>query len=298
MPLLSIIIVNFNDSDIAIVSLKKSLAILDQYLNDQYEIILIDNCSTDDSLHNLRHLPCQYRQVKIYSSGYNGGFGYGCNYGARHAESDLFWFLNHDAWITEISSLKSLFTLMEKKSTGAVGTLVFTQEGLLTPQAGGTLSFKYVLGSSFRVGSVYRGLPIKYREIVDFLLCKSKTFSTYRSSLHSPSTSSYEHVTAVGGASFLIRKDVYCEVDGFDENFFLYDEDGDLCLRLNKAGYSNYLFNPIAVHTINHSSTSKINKFLLKRIKLKSRHLFVKKHFDGFERFCLHVISNLTWWAL
>lgn len=85
------------------------------------------------------------------------------------------------------------------------------------------------------------------------------------------------------GASMMVRRDVFRQVNGFDEDFFLYGEEADLCLRIRKAGFA-IGYNPIVmVNHIGGASEKKNDVAALWRKKQNGLHLFIKKNYPAEE---------------
>jgi GT2 family glycosyltransferase len=292
-PQLSIISVNYNNGRLLSECIARTM---EKLSNISYGIILVDNCSTDDSYEFLCQSFLHNKFVRVVKSDSNGGFGYGCNFGAKLATSPILWFLNSDAWILNPDGLTDVFVLLKNHDTGLVGSSVYLNDGSQSPQGGGDVSFFYLFLSSFRFGQLIRQLPVPIRTLITSRLIHLPTIvgRYFKSFQHAEAQSAYL-TPSVGGASFLIKKSIYDALQGFDEGFFLYDEDGDLAVRATKAGYKNYVCPSLAIQTFVSATTSKLNKNHLKQIKLKSRLRLVNKHFSGFKRILLIVVTNLTW---
>jgi GT2 family glycosyltransferase len=289
----SIISVNYNNALLLVSVVNRTLATLSGH---SFEIIIVDNDSTDGSLSLLRDrfadIPC----VSVVGSGRNGGFGFGCNRGAAEARSDVLWFLNSDAWVSDSGGLEEALALCRRDPTGIVGTSVVYDDAKVSPQGGGDLSFSYLLISSFRLGALFRSLPEGLQKFMASLLRNwPGLFGRYARSLdHNTVRNRYQSL-GVGGASFLIRRSVYSLLGGFDEGFFLYDEDGDLCIRCVEKGFVNWIDPRVVVHTYRSASTSKVPSLKLKKIKCESRLRLIDKHFSGGRRVLLRLVTVLTW---
>ncbi|HXF93570.1 MAG TPA: glycosyltransferase family 2 protein [Nitrospiraceae bacterium] len=292
-PALSIVSVNYNNSRLLADCLDRSI---EKLRGIDYEIILVDNCSSDDSYDFLVSRFASNERVRVVRSDRNGGFGYGCNFGAELATSPVLWFLNSDAWITNIKGLSEVLNLMALRDTGMVGTSAYLVDGSPCPQGGGDVSFSYLLLSSLRLGRLFRILPSHMRDLVVRLhrLAPGAVGRYLKSFDHANQSSTYVS-QAVGGASFLISRYAFDELGGFDEGFFLYDEDGDLSARAVKSGYRNYVCPSIVTQMYLSATTSKLGNSQLKWIKLQSRQRLIRKHFSGIKRSLLLLVTRLTW---
>jgi GT2 family glycosyltransferase len=289
----SIVTVNYNNAALLIEVLDRTLATL---ANLEFEAIAVDNGSTDNSLELLQTHYAGNPKVHIISSGRNGGFGFGCNAGARVATTGIVWFLNSDAWLASPDGMDEVLDLVIQPKSGLVGTSVLLDTNESTPQGGSEMTFAYYMISSFRIGALFRKFsPTAKRWLVPILQFLPGPFGKYvegYKSGHSDET--FERI-GVGGASFLIRKEIYDRIGGFDEEFFLYDEDGDLCLRCIQAGYRNYVVPRAKVLTYPSATTSKMRSIVLKKIKRESRMRLIAKHFEGWQRYMLQMTTWLTW---
>jgi GT2 family glycosyltransferase len=295
-PGFSIITVNYNNSTLLISVLERTLETLKSH---SFEVIVVDNGSTDGSLNTLTSHYADHPIVTVIDSGKNGGFGYGCNAGARKAKAPVLWFLNSDAWVLSAAGLEQSIALTQDRDTGMVGTSVLLEDATASPQGGSDMSFSFFLLSAFRPGAMFRKLPEPVRNALQKLLRYFPgSFGRY--------SKSYEHHTVnqayvsrgVGGASFLIRASVYKQLHGFDESFFLYDEDADLCLRCIDMKLVNLVEPRVQVLTFPSATTSRVPSMRLKRIKRASRLRLIKKHFRGVQKALLNFTTRITWYLL
>lgn len=292
-PRFSVVTVNYNNARVLIEVVAQTLEVLRDY---GPEIIIVDNGSTDNSHAVLASHFARHPIVRVVTSGRNGGFGYGCNFGAAQAKSSLIWFLNSDAWVTRSIGLEDALKLAMQPTTGMVGTTVVFHDGEPSPQGGSDMSFLYFLFGSVRLGLLYRKLPTPIQAFVRAALrpCQGVFGGYVRALDHSKITQVYES-RGVGGASFLISRASFEKLRGFDEGFFLYDEDGDLCLRSIEGGLINFVQPSIEVRTYRSATTSKVPRQELKKIKRTSRLRLIRKHFSGARRIVLIVATMLTW---
>jgi len=292
-PLFSIVTVNYNNARLLLEVLTRTIEALKGF---PYEIIVVDNNSTDGSYEFLSQTLKAYRWVSVLNSGRNGGFGFGCNFGAKNSKSPILWFLNSDAWICDTTKLADTLAFCLNAETGLVGTAVLLKSGRATPQGGGDMSFAFFLVSSFRPGKVLRAISPKLSSLLlQSMRGKSGLLRRYADSLDHSAIINLYTSPGVGGASFFIDRIKYLSMGGFDERFFLYDEDGDLCLRCLKSGFVNHIEPNIKVTTYESATTSKVPSLQLKRIKLKSRLRLIDKHFYGIRRCVLIIITRFTW---
>lgn len=295
-PEFTIITVNYNNAPLLISVLERTLETLK---NHSFEVIVVDNGSTDGSLITLTYQYADHPVVTVIDSGKNGGFGYGCNVGARKAKAPVLWFLNSDAWVSSAVGLEQTITLTQKQDTGIVGTSVLLDDGTASPQGGSNMSFGFFLVSSFRPGAAFRKLPESVRNtLLKLFRYLPGNFGRYaKSYAHHTINQAYKS-RGVGGASFLIRTSVYQQLNGFDEGFFLYDEDGDLCLRCIDMDLVNWIEPAVQVLTFPSATTSRLPSMRLKRIKRDSRLRLINKHFTGTQKAFLNFTTRFTWFLL
>ncbi|MBP1583609.1 MAG: glycosyltransferase [Victivallales bacterium] len=207
LPLTSIIIPVYNNLEY---TLKCLQSIYDIKSQSPFEVIVVDDCSTDDYVSELRR---QYPQVRLLRNEKNSGFLLTANHGARGAKGEYILFLNNDTevisgWLDELTT-----ALYNHPEAGMIGSqLIHTQTGTL--QESGNLICKN--GEMLPLG---RGCEPDHPE-----------FSYFR------------EVDFVSAASIILRKSVFDKMNGFDTTFApAYFEDPDLGLRLQAAGYKNYV---------------------------------------------------------
>jgi len=198
--LVSVILVNYN----GLAHLQRGLPALLAGLGVDYEIILVDNASSDGSADHVRRA---FPQVRLYRSARNLGFGAGANLGARQARGRYLAFLNPDTLVAP-GWLEALLQALEDEPRAA----------LATPQ---------ILLLQDRERTNTRGNEI---HISGLTLCRGMGMP--RQDGAEP-----EEVSAVSGAAFVARRDVFDALSGFDEAFFLYMEDTDLSWRARLAGH-------------------------------------------------------------
>jgi len=251
----SIIYVNWNCADEIVASLatvRKST----QGLN--YEVVVVDNASPQGP-GGLNELP----GVRFIQSATNGGFGAGCNLGARHASGRYMLFLNPD-------------TLLENDVVGALTAFMDTH-----PRAGATGPM--LLEQDGRIAEGARLLPTLFNEfLVHAALTERFPDCAWTSKPHLARRAylSTQEVQSVLGACLLIRSDLFRSLAGFDENFFLYVEELDLCRRIRKAGFQVWYVHTAKVTHKEFRSTMQLFGSLSSIIiqNMRSEHYYFQKH--------------------
>ncbi|TFH33235.1 MAG: glycosyltransferase family 2 protein [Deltaproteobacteria bacterium] len=222
-PSVEIIILNWNRLRDTVECLESVFKI--RYSN--YSVVVVDNGSDDESAAGIEKA---FDQVLVIRNKDNLGYAEGNNVGIRHAierEADYIWLLNNDA-IVDRDALIALVELAERdRGVGILGSKIyyFDQPDVLW-FAGATIDWKRSI--SPHIGRLEKDIGQYERET---------------------------EVDRVTGCSMLIRREVFEEVGMFDEKFFLYDEEVDLCVRARARGYRNcYVPKSVVHHKISVSS--------------------------------------------
>ncbi|GMU95350.1 MULTISPECIES: glycosyltransferase [Ignavibacterium] len=255
---LSIIIVNYNVKEY-LKNLLHSIRKASQNLST--EIIVIDNASDDGSVEMLRE---KFPDVKLIANEKNLGFGKANNIGLKEAKGKYILLINPDTLVAEDTFTKLIEFFESHPDAGMVGCKILNPDGTL--QLACRRSFPGPWTSFTKVTGLSSLFP------------KSKLFARYNLT-YLDENQTYE-VDAISGSFMMLRKDVYDKVGGFDEQFFMYGEDLDLCYRIQKAGYKIYY-----VHTtqIIHYKGESTKRSSLDETKVfyQAMHLFVKKHLSS-----------------
>ena len=220
---ISIIIVSYNVKEYVsqcIRSIYKS----DLNKND-YEIIVIDNDSHDGTIDTIKE---SFHQVVLHKNNINKGFSKAINKGLSLSKGEYICILNPDVIIQE-ETLSSLLTFYHNTpSLGAVGPKILNSDGSIQH-------------------SCKRSFPTPFNSIsrligLDRLFPKSEFFGKYN--LTYLDTEKKHEVDVISGAFMMIPIKILKEVGTFDERFFMFGEDIDICYRIKEAGYKIY-YTPI-----------------------------------------------------
>jgi N-acetylglucosaminyl-diphospho-decaprenol L-rhamnosyltransferase len=207
--LLDVVIVNWNGGDLLRACLA-GLAATDDAAGVQ--VTVVDNASRDDSLDRLPPMP---RPLRVIRSGENLGFGRACNRGAAAGEAPAILFLNPDARVAPDALRIARAALLSDPGTGIVGARLIDPDGRTqrscarAPSPGGLVGRALALD---RLGLVAPHFLTEWDHAED------------------------RAVDQVMGAFLMIRRDLFAALGGFDERFFVYFEDVDLCARARAAG--------------------------------------------------------------
>lgn len=210
-PLVSIVILNWNGRNYLEQFLPSVMA--STYSN--FNVIVADNASTDDSIPFLRSY---YPLVRIIELPKNYGFAKGYNEALKQVESDYYVLLNSDVEVTP-SWIEPVITLMESDHTiGACQPKLILYKD--------RASFEYSGASG---GWLDRfGYPFARGRIFDYCEIDLGQYDAT------------EPVFWASGAAMFVRAPLYAEIGGLDEYFFAHQEEIDFCWRLQLSGYSVY----------------------------------------------------------
>lgn len=253
-PLVSIIIPVYNKWEYTYFCL---LALKENTKDINYEVIVIDDCSTDFT----KEMLSKIKGIKVIRNSSNQGFLRNCNKGADVAKGKYLLFLNNDT-IPLKNWLKYLIEIAEKDpKVGAVGAKLIFPSGALQEAGGIVWNHPVHFGWNYGKG-------------------------------HSPDWYEFNYVKEVdycSGACLLVRRDLFFAVGKFDERYSpAYCEDTDLCFKIRKAGYK-VVYQPKStiIHFEGISSgrdlTSGVKKYqLLNQFKFheKWKETLEKEHFQ------------------
>lgn len=232
------VIVNFNSG----AELQEALASVAADLDGvEWEAVVVDNASTDASE---RAAETAGSRVRLLRNRDNVGFGRGVNQGVQATTAPVVLILNPDCRLAPgaVSALRT--ELGAYRECALVGPKVLDPDGSVQGSARGDPDM--LTGVFGRRGALRRllpGLRASSRNVVTDEALRSGKRSVV--------------VDWVSGACMLVRRDAFAAVGGFDERYFLYWEDADLCRRLRAAGYHvRYVPAATAVHRVGQSSKS------------------------------------------
>ncbi len=224
-----------------------------------YEIVVVDNASTDDTVEVLRQ---RFPQARVLSNPENLGFGSAANRAAREATGRHLLFLNPDTEMQDRALDRAVSFLDAQPDVGIVGARVLNPDGTLqracrrsipTP----SVAFFQISG----LGRVWRN---------------HSSAGAYNLERLDPSRTC--DVGAVSGAFLLIRREAWERTGGFDERYFLYGEDLDLCLAVARLGYRVVYF-PEAVVIHHKGASSRQARRRANHEFHRAMRLFHDKHF-------------------
>jgi len=173
-----------------------------------FEVIIVDNASSDGSPNLVR---AEFPEVRLVENQANLGFATAGNQGAGSAAGRYLLFLNSDTCVHAATLSGAVSYMNRYPQTGIMGCRTLNPDGSLQ---GSAMAFPTALRIFANVSGLSRFFKL----------------SRLRNQLH---LRGYDYVQ---GSFLIIAKSVFDHCDGFDERFFLYGEDVDLCLRVREAG--------------------------------------------------------------
>ena len=284
-PKLLVISLNYRTAAMTLRSVRAALREM-QGLNA--ELIVVDNDSGDGSFETMQAALAaepwaRGAPVRLIQAGRNGGFGAGNNVGIRAGWSDgsrpdYVYILNSDAF-PDPGALSALLDHLESHpATGFAGSYIHGEDD--TPHL-----------TAFRFPSVWSEFEGAARFGPFSRMLKRKIVP-----IGIPQTR--ERVDWLAGASMMMRQSVLDEIGLFDETFFLYFEETDLCLRAARAGHEVHYIRDSEVTHIGSVSTVMKTWARVPGFWLDSRwHYFTKSHGRAYAAMATlaHVAGGLTW---
>jgi len=253
---LSIIIVGLNVKEWLIPCLR---SIFKNPPSFNFEVIYVDNGSSDETCLEVRSL---FPKVKIIQSKSNLGFTKANNLGFQYSNGEYLLFLNSDTEIVGQALSKMVNYLEVHKKIGVLGPKLYqNREHKLQISSTGELT---PLAAIFAFTFLNKWFP-------------NNQFSK-KYFLSDWDRDSERQVAAVSGAALMIRKEIFEKIEGFDERFFIYFEESDLCRSVRKIGCQVVYYPKAEVVHFGGKTTSKIS-WQMKSVFLLSRFKYFEKHF-------------------
>ena len=252
---LSVIILNYNVSsflELCVLSVKEALCTIDG------EIIVVDNNSCDDSCLMMKS---RFPEVKLIQNRENFGFPKGNNIGVEQAIGKYICILNPDTVVAEDTFIKILAFAEKKINLGIVGCKLIDGTGGFLPESKRGVPTPWVAFT--KIFGLYKLFPEK------------KLFNQYYAQ-HLKENQSGK-VDILVGAFMVMKRDLYLEIGGFDEDCFMYADDIDLSYSALQKQKNNYYFHETAVIHYKGESTIKDGKYM-KRFQ-EAMEFFYQKHF-------------------
>ncbi|RUT46117.1 glycosyltransferase [Paenibacillus anaericanus] len=193
-----------------------------KHTRENYELIIIDNGSTDETISYLRSQP----DLIVHENGSNAGFAKGCNQGVQYASGDYIMFLNNDTVVTENWLTNLLRALNADNRIGMVGPVTNYSSG-------------------------HQQIPVFYSDLSEL--------DAYAKEHCASQDGITVEVRRLVGFCMLTKRSILDEVGGFDEHFGLGNyEDDDMSLRLIRRGYVLKVVHDSFIHHVGHATINQL----------------------------------------
>ena len=277
-PAVSIVIVSFNTRDV----LRECLQTLQRQAGSvSYETVVIDNNSSDGSAEMVE---AEFNWARVVRCDRNLGFAGANNRGFPRATGRYVVLLNSDAFLQPGALERAVEHMDKNPMVGLAGGRLVGRDGSWQPSA---RMFPSLLNELL----VMSGLSTRYS--------KSRFFGRVDQTFADPSEPS--QIDWVPGAFSIIRRDILEKIGYFDERFFLYYEEVDLCRRLKAAGYQIWYWPDIQVVHLGGESSKTIKHIKLSSSgsqltlwRMRSRLLYYRKHHGAFGAWSALMLEG--WW--
>ena len=257
--LITVIIVNYNVYE----DIKECIASIQQNTKDLvFEFIVVDNNSSDRDIDNIIN---DFPDVEYVKLDVNNGFGYANNVGLRKAKGEFILLMNPDILVEDDSISLLVQFLRSNEKTGVVGPVLYK------PGEGKERYYPFFPSLYSRLMQenwMFQTAPITKQRFTTFWDKNVDKGIPFK-------------VDWVMGAAMLIRKEIVDSIGGFDEAFFLYEEETEWEYRMSLKGWDRYIVPQAKMIHNHHSSTSKIGQLFREYHEFRSRIVFWAKHDRG-----------------
>ena len=202
-------------------------------------LVLVDNASTefDAYAHAKQHTP----DARVILRNHNSGFGHACNRGAREVDARYYFFLNPDTELVDATTIDQLVAFLE----------AYPKVGIAAPRV------CYMDGTHQQTARRFPAWFMPFMQRTK--MANTDRGKAYRSSflMEEADPSEVRPVDWVQGSAFLIDGDLFRDVGGFDERYFMYFEDVDLCRSCWQKGRPVYYVPDTRVHHVYGQGSAK-----------------------------------------
>ena len=281
---LSIIIASYNTASLTISCLKNLYASFKKYPGISFEVIIVDNGSSDKTVAMIENFRKKNKNIIFVKNKKNLGYSKANNQGLKRASGEFVLFLNSDVLVKKGDWLQLLAILRKNEKIGALTPRINLKNGqidLASHRGFPTLwrSFCYFSG----LEKIFWSFPLLNR-----------VFGGYH--LAHLDFNKVHEVEAISGAFFLVKKHILDKLGGFDERFFMYGEDLDLCWRIKELNYK-IIYYPhfLVIHLKYQSGLGKNDDKIRKRTKYyfyQAMKLFYQKHYQKRYPFFINFLVN------
>jgi len=256
---LTVVTINYNDwkTIITFINGIKMYNIIDH-------IIVVDNCSTDSSYHNLINIISD--KVEVIQSGKNGGYGYGNNFGIKYAKKKFnekyVLICNPDIKFKEETIQSLIKVLLNDEQTGIVAPVMKNRDGNIEKN------------TAWEV-------PSGWQYVFSSIIILNKLVNDGLYNLKPEFGNNIIEVDCVAGSMLLVNVDIFLKCGGYDEDIFLYCEETVLGIRMNNINKkTKLLLNQYFIHYHSVSISKSItSKHIQEKMIWKSRKYVLKTYY-------------------
>jgi len=264
MSRVAVIVVNYNATEEARRCLETAAADLTAAMGDDWSAIVVDNASTAGDARSLAALP----KTHVIANAHNAGFGAAVNQAARSTNAPLLWLLNPDCEVVPGAVAALVDTLARHPDCAIAAPQLLNADGTTQESARGE-------------PDAWTGLFGRHSILTKFFPRARIARQNLRAADLVASQADSAPVDWVMGAAMLVRREPFDLVGGFDERFFLYWEDADLCRRLRSRGFTTRYVPPArVVHTGGASA------------RTRPREATVAFHRNAYLYYAIHVVPS------
>jgi GT2 family glycosyltransferase len=267
----SIVVVSFKVKDL----LQKCLeSVYRETQNLEFEVFVVDNNSQDGSVEMVQS---NFPKLQLIVNKENIGFAKACNQAIKKSKGEYILFLNPDTEIINNAIIKTSKFMKQKKDAGIAGCKIQNEDGTLQASV--------------------RRFPDLLSHII--ILLKLHNFSPNFESIKKYYMSGWPYnetkaVDQVMGAFYMIRREVLKTIGLFDEHFYIWYEEVDLCKRALKAGWKTYFFADAQIIHQKGQSFSKRTKLVKQLIFNRSLLYYFFKHHNSFSYLVLLILYPIS----
>jgi N-acetylglucosaminyl-diphospho-decaprenol L-rhamnosyltransferase len=261
---LSIIIVSYNTRQLILECLR---SVFEQTLVINYEVIVVDNASSDDSVGAIAR---SFPQVRLIASKENHGFARANNLAARKAKGDYLLLLNPDTVVLNRAN-EILFSVAKAHpKAGIYGGRTLFPDGTVNP--------KCCFGETTAWSLFCRAFGFS-RILKNTVFFNPESYGSWE-------YDTLKQVDIITGCFFMVKRDLWEQLAGFNPIFFMYGEEVDFCLRARKLGYRP-LFTPDAEIIHYGEASEPVKEERITKV-LCAQSTLIRKHWPKYKR----------WWGL
>jgi N-acetylglucosaminyl-diphospho-decaprenol L-rhamnosyltransferase len=263
----SVVVVNHNSGD-GLATFLASLA-----TEDLSEVVVVDNASSDGSADDLK----TDLELRVVSTGANLGYGSGANRGIAATDAELVLISNPDVTLRPGALVPLAEALRSDPTLAIVGPTILNEDGTRYPSARHFPSPAVAVLHAL-LGTLAPNNPF------------SRRYRMEDADHGAPAMGGSEAVDWVSGACFMARREALDELGGFDESYFMYVEDLDLCWRAHRAGWG-VAYVPASVVTHHQGLSTARRPYRMLLAHHRSAFHFAVRTTAGWRRAALPVVA-------